>query len=391
MGLFKKILAVFTEISYMLAALASVFFAFAFYKLYDWMIETFGSVTLEQFVFFLKAPLKGVAPVIKASFTDSIIKQPLIIAGILILPGLIGYFALMIFKKFKKEGATAPTQLPPPPHFNIIFLALLCALLGSVAAYPFINDKMEPTKFYNVKPSENVLSDPRFLIAHAGGAIDGLPYTNSLEAINNSLKSGFKFIELDMATTKEMHIAAVHDWSFFKGIAGIEKNDEPMSDTDFKLKKIYEKYTPLLSYDINNFLIKNTDIVLVTDKIKDLDVLTETFKYPERLIVEVFSIKDYHNALDSGILYPAYSLNSAEKVETEKILKEGIKMVTVSDVYLERFPFDIKYLHQHGVTVMLYGPTKVINNPEYLKSVLGKTVSMAYVDYCSPTNPECKK
>ena len=36
-----------------------------------------------------------------------------------------------------------------------------------------------------------------YLIAHAGGGIEGKVYTNSKEAVLNSLNNGYRFIELD--------------------------------------------------------------------------------------------------------------------------------------------------------------------------------------------------
>ena len=38
--------------------------------------------------------------------------------------------------------------------------------------------------------------EPLRFIAHAGGQIEGMNYTNSLEALNNSYKNGFRLFEL---------------------------------------------------------------------------------------------------------------------------------------------------------------------------------------------------
>ena len=55
-------------------------------------------------------------------------------------------------------------------------------------------------------------------IAHAGGGIDGKTYTNSLEALNNSINNSFKLIELDLLVTDDNKIVAQHDFRILEGI-----------------------------------------------------------------------------------------------------------------------------------------------------------------------------
>lgn len=40
-------------------------------------------------------------------------------------------------------------------------------------------------------------------VAHGGGAIDGYTVTNSLEAVENALSKGVKYIELDLQQTSD--------------------------------------------------------------------------------------------------------------------------------------------------------------------------------------------
>ena len=77
------------------------------------------------------------------------------------------------------------------------------------------------------------------LIAHAGGAIDGNVYTDSREAVENAIKYGYKFIEIDFineyAFTKfgevlldycqEMYIGLREDVDFVLEALGVEYVD----------------------------------------------------------------------------------------------------------------------------------------------------------------------
>ena len=95
-------------------------------------------------------------------------------------------------------------------------------------------------------------------IAHAGGGIDDLKYTNSLEAVNNSIKNNFKLIELDIRETLDNVFVGVHEWGEFKKITSIKNkdkidlNNEALLLNEFKNKKICYEY-------IENFNIFNLE------------------------------------------------------------------------------------------------------------------------------------
>lgn len=49
-------------------------------------------------------------------------------------------------------------------------------------------------------------------IAHAGGAINGLTYTNSIEALETNLARGFTHFEIDFSWTRDGQLVCLHDW-----------------------------------------------------------------------------------------------------------------------------------------------------------------------------------
>jgi glycerophosphoryl diester phosphodiesterase len=50
------------------------------------------------------------------------------------------------------------------------------------------------------------------LVAHAGGAVHGLTYTNSLEALNEHYIEGYRVFELDFHWTSDGKLVVIHDW-----------------------------------------------------------------------------------------------------------------------------------------------------------------------------------
>lgn len=50
------------------------------------------------------------------------------------------------------------------------------------------------------------------LVAHAGGAVNGVRYTNSREALDQHYAAGYRVFELDFHWTSDGHLVLVHDW-----------------------------------------------------------------------------------------------------------------------------------------------------------------------------------
>ena len=109
------------------------------------------------------------------------------------------------------------------------------------------------------------------LIAHAGGALDGKTYLNSLEAVQEAIKNDFTYIELDLLETTDGDLVAAHDWKKFHNLTGFPEQTQPISAAEIKKRKILEKQTILTSEEIRSIFEKNKNLVLVTDKIQNID------------------------------------------------------------------------------------------------------------------------
>lgn len=137
--------------------------------------------------------------------------------------------------------------------------------------------------------------EPHFYIAHGGGAIDGHPVTNTLEAVENAISRGVKYIELDLVTTSDGRLVATHDWGTFSDQTGVEAStaNPPTYDT-FKRSRAYGKFTPMTAEMIDSVLRANLDIHLVTDKIQDMALVDKHFShFRDRMLVECFTKEQY--------------------------------------------------------------------------------------------------
>jgi len=125
-------------------------------------------------------------------------------------------------------------------------------------------------------------------IAHAGGSIDGINYTNSLEALELSYSKGCKMFELDLVLTADGKIVAS------RGILN-------KTEAEFMAQRIAGKYTPMNMESINLWFENHPDAILVTDKFDDPERIYEEFLFVNRLIMELFTWEAIDKAIELGI------------------------------------------------------------------------------------------
>lgn len=146
-------------------------------------------------------------------------------------------------------------------------------------------------------------------IAHGGGAIDGYPATNSLEAVTRSIENNILYIELDIRPTSDSILVATHDWESFSKMSGISASEgNPPSYDDFRRAKLLGKYTPLTYKMIDSIFMKKPELKLVTDKTDDIDFLLQFLpRLANRLMVECFSSETYNKCVESKSCIPMHS------------------------------------------------------------------------------------
>lgn len=219
-------------------------------------------------------------------------------------------------------------------------------------------------------------------IAHGGGIGEFL-YTNSKEAVIDSIKRGFVFIEIDMLVTKDKHIIGGHDWNHFKKITNIQDStDEPLTLADAHSLLIKNKYHVLTGADIAKLMNENKNIIIVTDKIDDYELLLKEIPFPERLIVEVFDADNYLRALQAGIKYPAFCIWGEYELALENAFEFPIATVG-SYFFTDGDTADVKKMHDANITLLFFHGGKH-EDPEFLAKHLGTYFSKIYTNRYSP-------
>ena len=84
-------------------------------------------------------------------------------------------------------------------------------------------------------------------IAHAGGSIDGIQYTNSSEAFIKAIDDGYRFIGFDLRLSLDGHYFGAHYIDDFNHNTGHPYQWLiPPTVSQIRERRILNRYTPLL-------------------------------------------------------------------------------------------------------------------------------------------------
>ena len=153
-------------------------------------------------------------------------------------------------------------------------------------------------------------------IIHAGGYLtlsDGtlVSYTNSLEALENCVRNGKHFCEIDLQETSDGMLICGHgDESELVFGTGLPAT---ATGTDFLNSRIWGELTPISADDLANFMRAHPELMVITDvKTDNLRVcrrLAESFPdLQSRFIVQIQLPEEYEALRDLGFPYITYPI-----------------------------------------------------------------------------------
>ncbi len=253
----------------------------------------------------------------------------------------------------------------------IIFSVLL--FLKSWKSQPIYDEKLL-----------SLLKKPNYrFIAHAGGGIKDYKYTNSVEAVNKSIKSNFKLIEIDLHETRDKSFVGVHNWDSFKIITKHSFDNKELKLNELKSLKIYDSYTPLTIDEINRIFKNNRDIYLLTDKTNNFDKIKKDFQFNQnRILVEVFGKSSFKKALKKKINNPIYNYNSGD---FDFVLKHNIKIVSASIINILKNSKEFEKMIKKNIFVFAYSS----NEEKLIKKNIGIKFTHVYTDFWDPIKLKC--
>ncbi|MFA5484985.1 MAG: sulfatase-like hydrolase/transferase [Candidatus Pacearchaeota archaeon] len=241
---------------------------------------------------------------------------------------------------------------------------------------------------YNFNESHNLSKEETGLerVAHAGGEINMQSYSNSFEALDNSLKKGFNYFEIDFIFTRDDQLVCLHDWEGnFENLFHFKVN-ERLSLKEFEELVKKNNITPCTIYSLKEWLEKNPNARIITDikeeNIIALNMISEIIPdYKEKIVPQIFLFEEYKEVEERGyerIIYGMYQHCSTDDNYIIDQIKELDKIFAVS-MPLERAKSELPTKLKE-INILTYVHT--INTIEEKEFFLKKyNVNEIYTDY----------
>jgi glycerophosphoryl diester phosphodiesterase len=240
------------------------------------------------------------------------------------------------------------------------------------------------------KPSERNLH-----VAHALGAVDGVTYSNSLEALQTSTKNGLRWLEVDLHLTADGDLVCFHAGDEAKiGLA--DQTVDEVSTRDFLRRKYRGRYSSMSFEQLLRRVQGLPDVILVTDtKEWEGDEVDAFIRHVasvdpglvRRIVPQIYKRREvrYVNRMqrELGDFHSLiWTLYRVKKMSPEDVVawvaEAGIPIVTMRKTRVtETF---IRDLHAAGAVVLAH----TVNDPTEIASLEALGVDGVYTDSYVP-------
>ena len=195
-------------------------------------------------------------------------------------------------------------------------------------------------------------------ITHALGAIDGVAYTNSLDAFLDNYRQGCRVFEVDFDLVDD-HLICCHDETMFKRFVG----NQDYTYENFMRSKLLGKYTTLDIQGVSQLLRDYQDIWIITDtKYSDPESVQKIFSMIKtacagnlnRIIPQIYNQAMYQlvTAVDAfaGMIFTLYQLENWDaQTIADFCVANDIPMVTMWHYLLN--PKVAQIFHDHQIKI----------------------------------------
>jgi hypothetical protein len=255
---------------------------------------------------------------------------------------------------------------------KLLFLSLIMSLIILMCMAIYVTRPMNDIKYD--------LNNTKYYIAHAGGGIDGFIYTNSKEAVLNSIGNGFKYIELDLFLSQDENLLCIHDIYEFNKMTDTKDTSLSINTEEFKSRVIYKKYTPLTLTEVLQIQNKYSFIIVI-DKISKPKILNKfiTPANKGKMYVEALSGNDYYELLTNGYkpMLALYEHKIIRYLYHLIIKRHRIKWIVTSAEREEDF-YTLRFLKRlFGVKIAFFAPQ---DHQYSLNKHIGNEIDLLYTD-----------
>lgn len=142
-------------------------------------------------------------------------------------------------------------------------------------------------------------------IAHGGGTINGLKYTNSVESIEHHLQNGKLIFEVDVVKLKDS-FGMAHNGKE-REVYDLDREFGEITLNKFLELRAYNSYTPIDFCELNKIMNNNSNAKFILDiKEQDetytevLDHVISTVENTHNIIPQVYCVDDIKKCIECG-------------------------------------------------------------------------------------------
>lgn len=200
------------------------------------------------------------------------------------------------------NGKTVAVQIAPMLAKDATMIPL--RFISEVFNQKINYDSQTNTVTINRVTATEPKTEPPLFVAHAGGGISGVTYTNCLEAMENSINRGIQVIEVDFSFTSDHKIVLLHTWDgfiekFFNRLRGMYSYDE---FTNFQMAYGWHQMTLT---DLIAFMKQHPEVMIITDTKDDntkllTEISTEGKDVIDRFIPQIYTREEYETVKKLG-------------------------------------------------------------------------------------------
>ena len=221
-------------------------------------------------------------------------------------------------------------------------------------------------------------------IIHATGGIDGLTYTNSKEALENTIHNGGKVVEIDFDYTTDGYLVCYHKPN---DISKYMKQDFTLNE--FLNTKIKGKYTPMTIENVIEIMEQNPELYVsidtkheeITEVVEDIVGICENKGVLNRFIVQCFypgeksKVAKIYNFPEDNYIFAAYKYSKNPFKVLKVCYEENYNVVATKNGNWDSKI--LKLFDSKNIYVYLH----TINNPEVMAEVFNAGTYGIYTDF----------
>ncbi len=239
------------------------------------------------------------------------------------------------------------------------------------------------------------------LIAHALGNIEDKIYTNTREALEESIAEGYKNLEVDLGMTSDGEVVCRHTW--YSDDFGVSYDGEIPDLATFEREKYFGNLTPLTGRELLEIWAEHPELYFVTDVKQDentnLSEVLERFvelaketgheKLLDHLIVQIYAIEDYDKVEEiypvKHYLFTLYQLLNTPGKEEEAAAFTAEKDMGVLTVPASCLGTDyfVELADRHGLLLF----THILNDGSEVWRLSKRGIYGYYSDFIVPNDP----